>query len=166
MATENNDQAIAGKEKTISINRTFDLPIDTVWKAWTEPDSFKKWWGPTGFSCTSCTIDLNTGGKCLANMIGPDGKEIWSTLTYREIIPKQRIVYDDNFADSEGNTVPASYYDMPGEWPAGGNKVTITLEAVNGKTKMSLQHEDIPEDMYDDCITGWQQSLDKIENLK
>jgi uncharacterized protein YndB with AHSA1/START domain len=167
MATENNERALAGKVKPITIRRTFDLPIDTIWKAWTEPGSFKKWWGPDGYTCTSCTIDLSIGGKGLANMKGPDGKEIWSTMTYTEIAPMRKIVYDDNFSDSKGNPVAASYYDMPGEWPAEGNKVTVTFEELNGKTNMLLEHEGIPEDMQEDCINGWQESLDKIEkNLK
>ncbi|MES2559457.1 MAG: SRPBCC domain-containing protein [Bacteroidota bacterium] len=164
MTTENNDQAIAGNQqtKTVSITRIFDLPLDTVWKAWTEPESFKKWWGPTDFSCTSCTIDFRVGGKNLANMRGPDGKEIWGTGTYKEIKPRQKIVYDDNFSDEKGNTVPPSYYDMPGEWP--GSVVTVTFEEVNGETKMRLEHEGIPEEMYNDCIAGWQESLDKLQN--
>jgi|SRR6185436_990232 len=165
METKHSETPVAGKQKTITINRTFDLPLSTVWKAWTEPESFKKWWGPKDFTCPYCTIDLKTGGKNLACMKGSDGKEYWSTGTYREIIPMKKIVYDDNFSDNKGNTVSPSYYGMPGEW--GDVKVTLTFEEVNGKTKMILQHEGIPEDMYDDCIAGWQESLDKVEsNLK
>lgn len=59
--------------------------------------------------------------------------------------------------------MPASYYNMPGEWPM-ESKVTLTFEDVNGKTKMTLNHEGIPGEMYDDCVSGWQQSLDKLEN--
>ena len=42
--------------------------------------------------------------------------------------------------------------------------VTLTLEEVDGKTKMTLNHEGIPDEMVDDCITGWQESFDKLEN--
>ena len=31
------------------ISRVFDSPRETVWKAWTEPERLKQWWGPTGF---------------------------------------------------------------------------------------------------------------------
>ena len=41
-----NDISTLEKQKTITIKRTFNLPLTTVWKAWTEPESFKKWWGP------------------------------------------------------------------------------------------------------------------------
>jgi uncharacterized protein YndB with AHSA1/START domain len=165
MTTKNHDTATAAKQKTVSITREFNLPLNTVWKAWTEPSSFKMWWGPEGFTCPFCTIDLKAGGKSLACMKSAEGKEYWSTATYREIIPMKKLVYEDNFSDDKGNTVSPSYYDMPGEWS--NVIVTVTLEEKNGKTKMTMEQQGIPEEMYNDCITGWQQCFDKMEkNLK
>src|SRR6187431_194380 len=109
---EKNQESAAKEQGSILIKRTFDLPLDTVWKAWSEAESLQEWWGPEGFSCPSCTIDFRVGGKYLASMKGPDGKEIWSTGVYKEIIPFKTIVCTDNFADSKGNVVPASYYGM------------------------------------------------------
>ncbi|HET6991195.1 MAG TPA: SRPBCC domain-containing protein [Bacteroidia bacterium] len=147
------------------MKRTFNLPLATVWKAWTEPESFKKWWGPGNYSCPYCSIDFKVGGKYLASMQGPDGKEIWSTVTYKEIVPFKKIVYSDNFSDSKGNVVPASDYEMTGEWPS-ELIVTLKFEEVNGKTTMTLEHVGLPEETYDDCMKGWQSSLDKIEAIK
>jgi uncharacterized protein YndB with AHSA1/START domain len=63
-------------QKTVSINRLFNLTVDTVWKAWSEPEQFKKWWGPKDYTCPVCTIDFKVGGENLACMKGPDGKDI------------------------------------------------------------------------------------------
>jgi uncharacterized protein YndB with AHSA1/START domain len=160
MATHN-ESATAEQQETISIKRIFNLPLNTVWKAWTEPESLKKWWGPKEYTCPYCAIDLKPGGKYLNSMKGPDGTEIWGTGTYKKIVSNKKIVYTDSFADSKGNVVPASYYkmtDMPLEM-----MVTVTLEEVNGKTNMQLKHEGIPAEIYDDCIKGWQSSFDKLE---
>ncbi len=166
METKSNEAAVAGKQKAVSIKKAFNLPLNIVWKAWSEPESFKKWWGPDDYTCPDCTIDFKPGGKCVASMESKDGQKIWSTCTFSEIIPMKKIVYNDSFADSNGNKVPASYYNMPGEWPD-ESIVTLTFEEVNGKTNMTLRHEGIPEEMHDDCTNGWQQSLDKLErNLK
>lgn len=156
-----NESATAEQQKTLSIKRTFNLPLNTVWKAWTEPGSFKKWWGPKGFTCPHCSIDLRVGGGYLNSMKGPDGKEVWGTGTYKEIVPNKKIVYTDSFADSNGNVVPSSYYNMP-DMPL-VLTVTVTLEEKDGKTTMSLKHEGIPAEMYDDCTNGWQSSFDKLE---
>ncbi|HMK26598.1 MAG TPA: SRPBCC domain-containing protein [Chitinophagaceae bacterium] len=164
--TPHNNSSTAEKQKTISIQRTFNLPLDTVWKAWTEPGSFKKWWGPEGYTCPYCSIDFRVGGKFLNSMKGPDGKEIWSTGIYKEIISLKKIGYTDSFADSKGKIVPAAYYKMPGEWPL-VLIVTISFEEVAGKTNMLLRHSGLPVEAADDCMKGWQSCFDKLEkNLK
>jgi len=150
------------KQKTISVKRSFDIPASKVWKAWTEPESFKKWWGPIEYTCPDCTIDFKVGGKYFASMQAADGKKTWSTGTYKEIVPLKKIVYTDSFADSKGNVVPGSEYDMP-EMPM-ETLVTVELEETAGKTTMLLHHTGIPMDMMNDCIKGWQSCFDKMEN--
>jgi len=161
MATQN-DSATAERQQTLSIKRTLNLPLATVWKAWTESESFKKWWGPKEYTCPYCSIDFKVGGKYLASMKGPDGTEIWSTGTYKEIVPQRKIVCTDSFADSRGNIVDATYYKMPA-MPR-ELTITVTLEEADGKTRMSLQHEGIPEEMQEDCMKGWQSSFNKMES--
>jgi len=153
------------KQKTVSINRKFNLPLSTIWKAWTEPESFKKWWGPTNYTCTYCTIDLRVGGKYLANMKDKEGNEVFGTGTYKEIVPNKKLVMSDHFADSKGNIIPAPK-EMKGEWPEEGALITLELSENDGKTSLSMEQEGIPVEMYEDCIQGWQESFDKMENLK
>lgn len=161
--TTNNDIATAANQKTITVKRIFDLPLATVWKAWSDAESLKKWWGPKEYTCPDCTIDFKVGGKFLASMQGEDGKKIWSTGTYKEIIPLKKIVNTDSFADSEGNIVPAADYNMPGEW-ADELMVTVEFEEVGGKTNITMRHEGLPAEMSEDCIKGWQSSFDKLES--
>ncbi|HMG16585.1 MAG TPA: SRPBCC domain-containing protein, partial [Saprospiraceae bacterium] len=134
------------KQKLLTINRVLNLSLKSVWKAWSEPESFKKWWGPNDYTCPYCEIDFSIGGKYLADMKGPDGKETWSTGQYMEIIPLKKIVYSDSFSDDKGNKLSANDVGMPGDWPL-ESKVTVELEEKNGKTSMRLVHEGIPEEM-------------------
>ena len=153
-------------QKVLEISRVFNLPVNLVWKAWTEPESFKKWWGPNGFTCPYSAIDLRVGGKTLSCMRSPQGDEFWSTGIYKEIIPFEKLVCTDSFSDDKGNFIPASDLNMPGNWPS-ELLITVTFEEVEGKTKMLLKHEGLPPEMYEDCQTGWQQSFDKLEeNVK
>jgi uncharacterized protein YndB with AHSA1/START domain len=153
----------AEKQKTISIERTFNLPVNTIWKAWTEAENFKKWGSPEGYTSPNSSIDFRPGGKYLNSMKAPDGKEVWSTGTYKEIVPLKKIVYTDSFGDSKGNIVPASYYKMPGDW-AMEAIVTVEFEEVNGKTNMALTHTGLPAEMGDECMKGWQSMFDKLES--
>jgi len=155
-------QPAPGATKEIIIDRVFDLPVNKVWQAWTEPESFKKWWGPKDFTCPSSSIDFRPGGKYLHCMRSPQGEEFWSTGVYKEIIPYKKQVLTDSFSDAEGNIIPASAYNMPGEWPM-ELLITVSFEEAGEKTKMKLQHVGIPDEMYDECIKGWNESLDKLE---
>jgi len=147
------------------LTRSFDAPRELVWKAWTEPERFMRWWGPQGFTSPVCKIDLRVGGKYLNCMRSPEGQDYWSTGVYREIAPRERIVFTDSFADEKGNVVPASYYGMPGDWPL-ELMVTVTFEEYYGGTRMILRHEGIPAGtMSDNTRAGWNESFDKLAEI-
>ena len=150
----------------IVINRVFNLPISKVWQAWTEAEAFKKWWGPKDFTCPSSKMEARVGGKYLNCMRGPDGKEYWTTGVVKELIPERKLVVTDNFSDEKGNIKPASDYGMPGDWQK-ELLITVYFEEADGATKMKLRHEGIPDEMREECIQGWNESLDKLEkNIK
>ncbi len=155
------------KEQELVITRIFDAPRELVWKAWTDPERVKRWWGPKGFTAPVCKIDLRVGGKYLYCMRSPEGKDYWSTGVYREIVPLERIVSTDSFADEKGNVVPVSYYGMSGEWPL-ELLVTVTFEEHEGKTKLTLRHVGIPAGENSKLAQqGWNESFDKLaESLK
>lgn len=149
------------ESKALVIERVFDAPQELVWKAWTEPERFKQWWGPREYSCPVAEIDFRVGGKFLQSMRGPDGKDIWGIGTYKEIVPLERFVVANSFADEKGNVVPATHYGMP-EMPL-EMLLTVTFEDLGGKTKMTIEHEGLPAgEMTDGATQGWSESLDKL----
>ena len=149
-------------QNEIVINRVFNLPVSVVWLAWTDAEYFKKWWGPRGFTCPSSKMEARVGGKYLSCMRGPDGKEFWSTGVVKELIPERKLVVTDSFSDDKGNIKPASEYGMPGDWPK-ELLITVYLEEADGATKMKVKHQGVPNEMREDCIKGWNESLDKLE---
>jgi len=154
--------ATATSNRELVIERVFDAPRELVWKAWTEPEHFMRWWGPKGFTTPFCRIDLRVGGTYLNSMRSPEGKDYWSTGVYREIVPLERIVCTDSFADEHGNVVPATHYGMGPDFPL-EMLVTVTFEDVGGKTKMTLRHEGLPAgEMAEMTGAGWNQSFDKL----
>jgi uncharacterized protein YndB with AHSA1/START domain len=154
-------------EQELVITRVFDAPRELLWKAWTEPERFMRWWGPKHFTSPVCKIDLRVGGKYLNCMRSPEGQDFWSTGVYKEIVPMQRLVFTDSFADEKGNVAPASHYGLTGDWPL-ELLVTVTFEEKKGKTTMTLRHEGVPSGtMSDNTEAGWNESFDKLaESLK
>lgn len=146
----------------LTITRIFDAPKELVWKAWTDPEHIKQWWGPKDYTSPSCAVDFRIGGKMIFCMKSKtDGMEIWSTGVYKEIVPYKKLVFTDCFADEKGNVVPSTHYGMEGI-PL-EMLITVTLEDYEGKTKMTLVHSGLPEDHYQDANIGWNESLDKLE---
>lgn len=149
-------------ERELVITRTFDAPRELVWKAWTEPEHLMRWWGPKNYTSPVCKVDFRVGGKYLVCMRSPEGKDYWSTGVYREIVPTEKIVCTDSFADEKGNIVSASHYGMSGDWPK-ELLMTVTFEENNGKTNMTLRHVGLPAgDMGDMAEQGWNESFDKL----
>jgi uncharacterized protein YndB with AHSA1/START domain len=155
------------KEHEIVITRIFDAPREEVWKAWTDPNRVKRWWGPETFTSPSCAIDLRVGGRFLFCMRSPDGKDFWTTGVYREIVSFERIVCTNCFADKKGNVVPATHYGMEGDF-ALEMLMTVTFEEIRGKTKMTLRHRGHSGgELGRMAKLGWNGSFDKLaESLK
>lgn len=146
----------------LRITRVFDAPRELVWQAWTDPEHLARWWGPKDFTAPTVKIDLRVGGKYLYCMRSPEGQDFWSTGVYEEIVPFERLVCTDSFADADGNVVSASYYGMGDDIPL-EMRVTILLEDIGGKTRMTVVHTGMPGgDMAEMTHAGWNESFDKL----
>jgi uncharacterized protein YndB with AHSA1/START domain len=49
--------------KELEIERIYEAPVSEVWKAWTEPEQIKAWWGPDNVTIPECEVDLRVGGR-------------------------------------------------------------------------------------------------------
>jgi uncharacterized protein YndB with AHSA1/START domain len=156
------DEFSGSTGQELVITRVFDAPRHRVFKAWTDPEQFKQWWGPKNFTTPYVKGDFRPGGKILSCMRSPDGKDYWSTGVFREIVEPERVVVTDSFADENGNVVPASYYGMTSNFPT-EMLITATFEERDGKTYLTLRHTGMPSGPEgEDARAGWNESFDKL----
>ncbi|MEM9951749.1 MAG: SRPBCC domain-containing protein [Chloroflexota bacterium] len=142
----------------VIVERTINAPIDTVWQLWTNPEHFKQWYGPEGFSIPVAEMDVQVGGSRKVCMQSPDGNmTMWYVGEFIEVTPRTRLVYSDNMADENGNLMPPN-----GNFPT-QTQVTVVLEAIDGGTKMVMTHAGVPADSGADG--GWNQAFNKLERL-
>jgi uncharacterized protein YndB with AHSA1/START domain len=140
------------------VERIFEAPVDLIWQMWTQPEHFKRWYGPQGFTVPVAEMDVRVGGKHLFCMESPDGSmKMWSTGEYTEIIPNERLVYTDSMADENGNVVSPSAMGMPEGYPE-TTEVTVLLEDLGDRTKMVMTHAGVPAGARD----GWAQAFTKM----
>ena len=110
---------------SIRIVRTFDAPVELVWRAHTEPELVKQWaTGPPDHSLPVCEIDLRVGGKARYVWKNPDF-EMGMTAEFKEIVENERIVHTEVF---DG-------------WPEGSTTVTTKFVGVGDRTTITIEIE-------------------------
>lgn len=73
------------------ITRTIDAPREVVFAAFTEERHLSRWWGPDGFTTTTREFAFREGGAWDFDMHAPDGTDYPNLITWREIVPPERI---------------------------------------------------------------------------
>jgi len=85
------------KNRTLTIERTFNAPLDLVWQAWTRPEHIANWWGPKGMETEILEHNFQVGGHWKYRMQLPDGSEFITEGTYLEIVEFEKIVTSADF---------------------------------------------------------------------
>jgi uncharacterized protein YndB with AHSA1/START domain len=140
------------------ISRTLDAPRDLVWKACTEPDRLKEWFGPSGFPMIACTMDLRVGGTFHYGLRGPDGSEMWGKWIFREIVKPERMVIIQFFSDRSGGV---TRHPMAPNWPL-ETLSTMTLAEEGRRTTLTINWSahnatDAERAMFDSSHSGMEQ---------
>jgi uncharacterized protein YndB with AHSA1/START domain len=164
-----NPMATETKKLDFSVTRTFNAPIDQVWRAWSESDLVKRWWGPTGFTCPIADMDFREGGTSLICMRAPQeygGQELYNTWSYRQIVPLERIEFDMGFVDKDGNRHRPADLGLPPDIPNEVRHVITFKPLGDNRTEMT-----VTERGYESAQTvemskaGLEQCLDKMAAL-
>jgi uncharacterized protein YndB with AHSA1/START domain len=147
------------KIKELRINRSFDAPLEKVWKAWTDPKLLQQWWGPAGVTNPTCKWQAEAGGDIHIVMLTGEslgelaGTEWPMTGTFKEVEPMKKLVFTSN-ALRDGKAILT-------------NLNTVTFSEKEGKTTMNLYVVVMmatPEAQFalKGMDMGWSQSIDKL----
>jgi uncharacterized protein YndB with AHSA1/START domain len=137
----------------VRISRIIDAPREDVFRAWTEPEQIRIWWGPGAFTCPEAAVDLRPGGSYRFAMQPTEGDRFIVGGTYREVQPPARLVYTWRW-----ETGPA----------ADGSESLVTVEFLDKgeRTELVLTHGELPETHTPEPYKmGWDGGLDKFEAL-
>jgi uncharacterized protein YndB with AHSA1/START domain len=145
-------------QESVALERVFAAPIDLVWKMWTDPPSFRAWYGPAGATVPVAELDVRPGGSrhvCMA--VGPT--EMWFVGQHVEVSEPTRLVYTETIADEHGTPISPAALGMPPETP-GTTEVTVVLEEVDEGTRVTLTHAGVPA--QSGGARGWNGAFDKL----
>lgn len=91
---EPSGRLITTPECEIVTIREFNFPRQLVYKAWTQPEHLKNWWGPNGFTNTFHIFDFKVGGRWSFTMHGPDKGHYQNECTFTVIREPELLVWD------------------------------------------------------------------------
>ena len=140
----------------LQLTRVFDAPRELVFKAWTDANQFRQWFGAAacgGAALLSVKLDARVGGKYRLQMRRPDGEFYTTVGIYREVKPPERLVFTWQF-EKDGSG------DEYGEVEPPEMVVTVELKARGRQTELILTHEEFASvesrDRHED---GWTRCL-------
>lgn len=160
-----------GAEKFF-INRSFDAPLETIFRMWTDPNHLSKWLPPTGFRMEFIKSKIEPGSSTFYLMTNDSGVDMYGRTEYLEIQKPNRIIYRQQFCDEKENL---SRHPLAPTWPETMlTTVTLTEEGPN-QTRVTIEWEvygsATPAELAAfiaerrGMTQGWTGSFDKLEAL-
>ena len=134
----------------LNLVRAYPVAPEKVWRAWTDPQALKKWWGPTpGEPVAVAELDVRVGGRFRIVFGGAKGTDHEAQGTYKEVVPNRKLVFT---------------WTWPNTTPDRESLVTIVFRATGNGTELDFSHEQFfDEKARDDHKRGWTGLLEKLD---
>lgn len=132
---------------SLTLERTLRAPPARVWAAWTQPEMMALWFGPHHTRVEAAEADLRVGGRFRVVLRENTGARHEVGGGYEVIEPERRLVFSWAWAGT----------------PERVSRVTVTLCAVPGGTRLTLVHDRFADDATATRHTrGWTESLERL----
>jgi len=146
MATSN----ILNDRPSLALKRSYPVAPEKVWRAWTDPQALKRWFGPGGPQPVSLAeLDVRVGGRFRVLFGGSAGTEHEVQGVYKEVVPNRRLVFT---------------WIWPRTTPERESLVTIEFRKAGRGTELVFTHaQHFDETVRDNHRQGWSESFLKLE---
>lgn len=153
--TKNHTRVERTSERELVVTRLVNGPAHLVFRAWTSPDLFQRWWIPKSadIAFVSCDMDVRTGGAYRLVFRHPASEEPIAFFgRYLEVIPSQRIVWTNEEGGEDGPVT------------------TVTFEALGDQTQVTLRDLYPSKDALDAAVesgsvSGYDAQFDQLDAL-
>ena len=139
-------------QPSLALKRHYPVAPEKVWRAWTDPQAIKQWWGSGGPDpVAAAELDLRVGGRFRIVFGGAQGTENECAGIYREVVPNRKLVFT---------------WCWPNTSPERVSLVTVQFKPAGGGTDLEFLHEQFfDEAARDGHKRGWSESLAKLERF-
>ena len=142
-------KANAAERPFLALERAYPVAPEKVWRAWTDAQTLKKWWGPQpGEPVSAVELDVRVGGRFRIVFGGPQGTEHEVQGVYKEVAAPKKLVFT---------------WSWPRTTPERESLVTIFFNSDGKGTRLDFRHEQFfDEKVRDGHREGWTGSFDNL----
>ena len=150
MSPDAQPAAATRPKRSLTITRRLPASPERCFRAWTDPEALKRWFGPDKIEVLLAETDPRVGGRYRVVMRAHGGEEHDVSGVYREVIANEKLVFT------------WAWKSMPER----ESVVTVLLKPDGDGTLLTLMHEQFfDDDARDRHQGGWNSALDKMEKL-
>ncbi|MGH3368171.1 MAG: SRPBCC family protein [Nocardioidaceae bacterium] len=144
-------------EYDIELTHAFDAAPERIFRAFTEPDQFARWYGPTGFPTRRDSVELDP-------RIGGTQRFVMEA----EADPSMRTAFDGHFTDVVPNQLLASsghWEGIPGQTDPWPSHLRVEFHEEDGRTRLVLREGPHPAGTADLGYQAWETMFAKLDAL-
>ena len=141
--------APAKERPSLTLRRRYPVTAEKVWRAWTDPQALKAWFGPEEIvSVPLAEVDLRVGGRFRVTMLAADGETHDVSGVYQELVPNRKLVFSWAWRST----------------PERESRVTVRIEPDGNGCELVLMHEQFFDEVARDGHEhGWTGAMVKLE---
>jgi uncharacterized protein YndB with AHSA1/START domain len=139
--------------RTLTIKKIIEAPVEFVWEAWTNADHIVQWWAPPGMKPDLIEHNFEVGGKWKYTMLMPDGNLFISEGTYLEIERHKKIVTTADFKPMTEGVELHVFFEEDGD------KTNFTFSVIHATEQYCRQQEKMG------FYNGWGSAFNRMESL-
>jgi uncharacterized protein YndB with AHSA1/START domain len=136
----------------LTLQRVYPVAPEKVWRAWTDPEAIKRWWGPGGHEdrVSVAELDVRVGGRFRIVFGGKEGRDHEVQGVYVVVQPQRKLAFT---------------WTWPNTTPERESVVTIVFKAEGTGTQLEFKHEELfDESVRDGHKRGWTESFAKLDD--
>jgi uncharacterized protein YndB with AHSA1/START domain len=151
--------------RRITMERTYQAPVEDLWDLWTTKEGIESWWGPEGFTVKVRKLDLRPGGELRYAMIATAPPQVEfmkkagmpisheALVRYTEVLAPRRLAYL-HLADFIPGVEPYDVATLVELFPsARGVRMVLSFEAMHD------------EQWTQRAVMGWEMELGKLARV-
>ena len=147
MPTNAQSAAAMRPKPSLTITRKLPAPPDRCFRAWTDPEALKRWFGPDKVEVLLAETDPRVGGRYRVVMRSPGGEEHDVSGEFREVVANRKLVFTWAWRST----------------PERRSLVTVEFVPAGAETTLTLTHEQFADEAARDRHRhGWTSSLGKL----